>query len=153
MATSFDNPTREYDESTDSFGRAVRFSHETGSFARVREDGPVRVIDGPTMVGRQLARTLLTAQGEDPLRPEFGIDPDQALGESDLQTKEAIRDAIGPDADPRVQRLEPSDIEINRPRGDRENATVRVTVHLTNGEPAELGAGSEWWRWIGGARS
>lgn len=152
MSTSINDPTRDYDES-ELFGRAIRFAHETGSFSRVREDGPIRVIDGPQMIARQLARTLLTQKGEDPLRPEFGLDRQKALGESDLHTKEAIRDAIGPDADPRVQRLEPSDIEITRPRGDRENATVEITVHLVSGEPVELGAGSEWWRQIGGARS
>jgi hypothetical protein len=140
--------TRQYDDATESFGRAHGFDHTTGNFRRVRSNGPIEVLDGPVMVGRQLARALLTRKGEDPFRPEFGLDLEMALGESDLHTKEAIRDAIGPDADPRVQRLEPSDIEISRPRGNREETVVEVTAHLVSGDPVGLGVGPQWWRAI-----
>jgi hypothetical protein len=141
--------TRQYDDATESFGRAHGFDHSTGNFRRTRgENGPIEVLEGPVMVARQLARTLLTRKGEDPFRPDFGLDLEMALGESDLHTTEAIIDAIGPDADPRVQRLAPSDIEIDRDRGDRESATVAVTVHLVSGDQVGLSLGRSWWRHI-----
>lgn len=83
-------------------------------------------VTGTDAIVQDLKIALLTPQGSDPMRPEFGLDYLQAAGTNDQSLRGALADAIGPEADPRVQRIE--EIEIDRSGGDREG--VQVTIHL-----------------------
>lgn len=126
------NPFEEFNEATESYGRAHGFEEDPGAFrhdARKR----IRVMDGPAMVAEQLVRTLKTPLGDDPIRPDYGLDTQKLLGTSRLAAKEAIIEAIGPDADPRVAQLDPTDIEISEATGNREDTTITVTAHLADG--------------------
>lgn len=142
---------RRFDEADDSYGEAMGFDHASGDFRRDSRNR-VRVLRGPRMVAEQLVRTLLTPRevqyddrfptprGTDPFRPEYGLDHSKLLGTSEALAKEAIIEAIGPDADPRVERLAPSDIEIDRSNDVREDVRVEITVHLADGTPVEFAA-------------
>ena len=143
------NVYRDYDEAEDSYGEAMGFDHTTGNFRRDARNR-VRVLRGPRMVAEQLVRTLLTpredrydpdvvsAEGTDPFRPEYGLDRSKVLGKSEALAKEAIIEAIGPDAEPRVARLAPGDIELDRTAGNRHDIEVHITVYLADGTPVEF---------------
>ncbi|ADJ14463.1 hypothetical protein [Halalkalicoccus jeotgali] len=138
-----------YDEASDSYGEAMGFDHVSGDFRRDARNR-VRVLRGPQMVAEQLVRTLLTpcedrydedfhrASGTDPFRPEYGLDRSKLLGTSEALAKEAIIEAIGPDADSRVARLAPGDIELDRTAGNRDDVEVHITVYLADGTPVEF---------------
>ena len=126
---------REFDG--DTYGEAHGFDDPTGDFKRDARER-VRVLDGPPMVAFQLVRTLRTPIGDDPLRPEFGLDKRKLLGESQARTKEAIIEAIGPGADPRVARLSPPDIELDI--GGNRLAEITVRAVLADGTPVEFSA-------------
>lgn len=92
-------------------------------------------------VVQDLKVALLTPQGADPMRPEYGLDilrrsqesPDDpsAIGTSDAEFRVAVHEAIGPRADPRVLSID--QIEINRTEGDRSQVEVFVTITLADG--------------------
>ena len=118
----------------ETYGESFQFNR-TGDFER-NPDGSIRLIAGPPMVNRQLIRVLRTPKGDDPLRPELGLDLQKLLnGRNTLLTKEAVIEAIGPDADPRVASLTPDDITIFQPGGTRENAEMTVRGELADGSP------------------
>lgn len=121
----------------DTYGEAHGFDENTGDFLR-NESGNIKVVDGPEMVAAQLVRTLKTPIGDDPFRPEFGLDKKEFLGNSEFRTKQALIDAIGPDADPRVGELSPGDITVDY-GGDRD-ASVTVNMTLVDGTPLEFTA-------------
>lgn len=121
-----------------SYGRSYAFDEETGDFIRTSRR-EVRVITGPSKVAYELVRVLKTPIGDDPIRPNLGLDKRKLLGTSELQAKQAIIDAIGPESDPRVERLNTDDITITQPEGVRENAKIRVRAVLTaEGTPIEF---------------
>lgn len=128
-------PFEEFDGET--YGEAHGFDDLDGEF-RTRSGGGVRLMSGPPMVAEQLVRTLRTPVGSDPLRPEFGLDRDEFLGGSELRSKEAIIEAIGPDADPRVAALSPQDIEIVEPAGANREVEFLITATLADGTPVEF---------------
>lgn len=130
------DPFREYDG--DTYGSAHGFDEDNGDFKR-GNSAQITMIKGPTMVANQLVRTLKTPKGDDPFRPEFGLDKQELLGNSQARTKQAIIDAIGPDADPRVSQLGFGDIEITFPEGNRD-ADIMVTATLADGTPLQFAA-------------
>lgn len=129
-------PFQEFDGET--YGKAHGFQEETGDFLRA-SSGNIRIVEGPAMVAAQLVRTLKTPIGDDPLRPEFGLDRQKMLGQSDAMTKQAIIDAIGPGADPRVSNLAFGDIDINYIDGTRD-ANITVSLELEDGTPLQFTA-------------
>lgn len=139
MSTNGRAPTTVTDSSDgEGYGSAHGFDERHGDFLRT-STGEMRVIDGPAMVARQLVRVLRTPQGDDPFRPEFGLDKYQLVGTTDAEAKQAIIDAIGPNADPRVSQLGLGDIEITRPDGSRD-AEMTVSLTLSDGTPLEFAA-------------
>lgn len=122
----------------DTYGSAHEFDEQMGDFHRT-ETGEIHVVDGPPMVAAQLVRTLKTPVGDDPFRPEFGLDKHELLGGSEHRTKQALIDAIGPDADPRVGQLAFGDITIEYPDGGRD-AEITVRATLADGTPLEFAA-------------
>lgn len=92
-------------------------------------------------VVQDLKVALLTPEGADPMRPDYGLDiirrfeedpgDPSAIGTSDAEFKVAIREAIGPRADPRVLSID--EIQINRTEGDRSQVEVYVTITLEEG--------------------
>lgn len=90
-------------------------------------------------VVQDLKVALMTPQGADPMRPEYGLDmlrtdredpPFSAIGTTDTMFKAAIHRCIGPDADDRVQSID--DIEIQREGGNR-TVTAIITITLEEG--------------------
>lgn len=129
------DPFEEYDG--DTYGEAFGFDESTGDFLR-SERGGIEIVEGPEMVANQLVRTLRTPVGDDPFRPEYGLDKQEFLGTHEHRTKQALIDAIGPEADPRVGELVPGDITVDY-GGDRD-ASVTVSMTLVDGTPLEFTA-------------
>lgn len=90
-----------------------------------------REIEDINAVVQDLKIALMTVQGEDPMREEFGLDIFEAVGTSDPRLRAEIGATIGPNADPRVQRV--NEVAINREGGNREDVTVEITVTLRDG--------------------
>lgn len=82
-------------------------------------------------VVQDLKIALMTYQGEDPMRPDYGLDIFEAAGTSDQRLIAEIGATIGPNADPRVQRV--NEVEIDREGGNREDVDVTVTLTLRDG--------------------
>lgn len=130
--------TGEFDENLDDYGSAHGFEEAHGDFRRTAT-GEIRTIRGPAMVAAQLVRVLRTPIGDDPFRPDLGLDKQQLLGNTDAEAKQAIINAIGPEADPRVAQLAPGDITIEYPDGTRD-VSMTVDATLTDGTPLEFSA-------------
>ncbi|WP_330633730.1 hypothetical protein [Halocatena halophila] len=122
----------------ETYGEAHGFDQSTGDFVR-SDSGNIQLIEGPPMVAQELVRTLQTPIGDDPFRPDFGLDKKEFLGNSEYRTKAALIDAIGPDADPRVGELGHGDITVTSPDGSRD-ASVTVRLTLVDGTPLEFSA-------------
>lgn len=81
---------------------------------------------------QDLKVAMLTPQGFDPLRPEYGLDVFRAFGTNNAELRMAIHDCIGPHA-AGIERVEQVDeIEIERIEGDRENVDINITVSLVD---------------------
>lgn len=134
----------EFDGST--YGESMGYDDTEGEFRRTSQ-GTLRIVDGPQMVGEQLARVLRTPvgtntgpdgnppRGSDPFRPEFGLDRQLLLSttrDNAANAREAIIRAIGPEEIPWVERLDPSDIDVDFDAGNR-YAVIQVTVFLGSG--------------------
>ena len=127
----------------DTYGEAHGFDGLTGDFKRDAQ-GVIRIVDGPEMVAYHLVRCLRTPIGDDPLRPELGLDRrallERPVTEGGVDIKRAVIDAIGPDAIPWVGRLAPPDIELDFDAGNR-IASMTVTATLTDGTPVSFRIG------------
>lgn len=123
----------------DTYGESQGFDEISGNFKRTPR-GSVRIMTGPPMVAEQLVRTLRTPIGDDPFRPEFGLDRQKLLDRGDSASKEAVIECIGPDQFPWVKRLEPVDIELVEDEGNR-IIELDVTVYLADGTPVRFAIG------------
>ena len=123
-----------FDGST--YGESHSFEEDTGNFRRDPRN-KIRTVDGPRMVAEHLIRVLKTPVGDDPIRPDFGLDKQKLLGTTENQAKYAIVEAIGPDAIPWVEQLGLDNIEITRPDGTR-NADITVRPTLADGTTTEF---------------
>ena len=112
---------------------------EYGYTFGLTSDGDLRINDlkelpeihDENAVVQDLKVALATKRGEDPIRPEYGLDTLAAVGEGDMRLRAEIGRTIGPNADPRVARV--NEIEIERQPGQREDVNVIVTVTLRDG--------------------
>lgn len=109
----------------------VAFALDDGDFVRDAH-GRYRERGGAEMVAQELRYLLLTPKGDDPFRSELGLDEFRFAGRNNAETRAAIIDCIGPDADARVNQIE--EIDINIPTGNREEATVMIRLTLDDEE-------------------
>lgn len=93
-------------------------------------------VEGAQAIVQDLKVALLTPKGSDPMRPEFGLDYLQAAGTNDQALRGALIDAVGPDADPRVQRVD--QILIDRDQDQREGVRVTINLTLVNGSAVSI---------------
>lgn len=80
---------------------------------------------------QDLKIALMTVEGEDPMREDYGLDIFEAAGTSFDRLRAEIGRTIGPNQDPRVQRV--NEVNFIRDSGDREGVEVEVTVTLRDG--------------------
>lgn len=126
MSTS--NPDEETDAVAEygyTFGLAENRDIKTNDHRRfVEKEGKAAVI-------QDLKVCLLTPKGADPFDPEYGLDYFQAVGgnSTDATLKAAIEEAIGPDADDRVARID--EIDVDRTGNNRSDTVVTIELTLT----------------------
>lgn len=125
------------EEPDEDYGHAL--AYVDGEFVR-NSRGRLAMKSEAGMVADELARTLETPIGDDPWRPNFGLDR-QKFTTSDPLAREAIIEAIGPEADPRVDRID--SIDIKRPPGERQHSRVIISLTLRDGTPMEFRAAFE----------
>lgn len=130
----------------ETYGESHSFNEVTGNFRRnIR--GRMQVLQGPEMVAEHLIRVLRTPVGDDPLRPEFGIDRKRLLGTTYNEAKQAVIEAIGPGHIPWVARLGLGDIDIeeippeNPDVKDTRNTRITIRARLADGTITEFAVG------------
>ena len=104
------------------------------------ERGHFRHVTGAAAIIQDLKIALLTPEGpdvarSDPIRPDYGRNIFRLLGErghNQAPFRAEIRRTIGPDADPRVERIVDIDISYDPDPGNREGVYVTVVVDLVD---------------------
>ena len=147
MATPFANSRTDFPAfDGETYGESQSFNEISGNFRRgVR--GKIQVIRGPDMVAEHLVRVLKTPEGDDPIRPDFGLDRGKLLGTTYGEAKQAIIEAIGPGYIPWVSRLGLGDIDIeeippeNPDVKDTRNVRIHLRVLLADGTVSEFAIG------------
>ena len=147
MATPFANTEIDFPAfDGETYGVSHSFNEITGNFRRSIR-GKIQVMEGPDLVAEHLVRVLKTPEGDDPIRPEFGLDRKKLLGTTLGEAKQAIIEAIGPGHIPWVARLGLGDIDIetippeNPDVKDSRNVRIHIRARLADGTVSEFAVG------------